>query len=477
MARTPLAQHLLRLCSLALDSDPQPLGAPAADRRAHAFSRREFLGRAGKIGLGALAGGALLEGKAFAAKTSLDFPIAIVGAGLAGLTCAYRLKRHGIRATLYEAAGDLGGRCQTRRNAFADHQIAERGGEFIDSGHADIRRLAAALGLHFDNVKAAEKPGSEPFYLFGGSRYSAAQALADFRSILPKLKSDLRAADYPTLYHQHTPRGLEIDQMSINDWIEESVPGGLASTFGQLLNVAYTIEYGGECAQQSALNLLYLLGYSHQGRLELFGASDERFHLHGGNDRLVKHLAAELPGQIETGQALTAIAREGGGRYRLTFADATTVTANRVVLALPFSILRDRVDYSQAGFSPLKRTAIEQLGMGTNTKLHVQFTDRLWRKQGGNGDSYSDTGCQNTWDASRAQPGHAGLMVNFTGGVIGASFDQGSPESRAARFLGQIEGMYPGATARWNGKATLEYWTGNPWTLGSYSYWKVTLRS
>ena len=33
--------------------------------------------------------------------------------------------------------------------------------------------------------------------------------------------------------------------------------------------------------------------------------------------------------------------------------------------------------------------------------------------------------------------------------------------------------VLPGATAAWNGKATLDYWTGNPWTQGSYSYWKV----
>jgi len=32
-----------------------------------------------------------------------------------------------------------------------------------------------------------------------------------------------------------------------------------------------------------------------------------------------------------------------------------------------------RVDYSKAGFSQVKTTAIEQLGMGTNSKLHLQF--------------------------------------------------------------------------------------------------------
>jgi monoamine oxidase len=35
--------------------------------------------------------------------------IVIVGAGLAGLTCAYRLKQAGIPATIYEATDRVGG--------------------------------------------------------------------------------------------------------------------------------------------------------------------------------------------------------------------------------------------------------------------------------------------------------------------------------------------------------------------------------
>ena len=50
--------------------------------------------------------------------------------------------------------------------------------------------------------------------------------------------------------------------MSIIDWIEESVPGGIGSKLGQLLDVAYNIEYGAESSRQSSLNLIYLLGYA-----------------------------------------------------------------------------------------------------------------------------------------------------------------------------------------------------------------------
>jgi monoamine oxidase len=168
--------------------------------------------------------------------------------------------------------------------------------------------------------------------------------------------------------------------------------------------------------------------------------------------------------------------RQGAGTVTLTFRQGkrtTTQTADKVVLALPFSILRSSVDFSGAGFKPLKQTAIRELGMGTNAKLHVQFTDRHWQGLGCNGETFADRGYQNTWEESRAQAGRSGILVNYTGGSVGASFGSGSPASRARQFLAQLEPVLPGITAKWNGRATVDFWLGNPWTKGSYSFWKV----
>ena len=79
--------------------------------------------------------------------------------------------------------------------------------------------------------------------------------------------------------------------MSIVDWIEETFEAGCSSRIGQFLDVAYNIEYGAESAEQSALNLLYLLGYRGQGQFRLFGASDEKYHVAGGNDQITDRLA------------------------------------------------------------------------------------------------------------------------------------------------------------------------------------------
>ena len=187
-------------------------------------------------------------------------------------------------------------------------------------------------------------------------------------------------------------------------------------------------------------------------------------------------MAAALSGQITTGSELVGIRHTAAGRWELTFRQGSsmrTVTADRVVLALPFSILRDSVDYRRAGFEERKVTAIEEMGMGTNSKLHVQFSRRHWNGLGSNGETFSDTGYQNSWEVSRAQPGTAGILVNYTGGNIGASFGSGTPTTRAQQFLTQIEPVLPGLSQHWNGKATIDFWPVYEWTRGSYSYWKV----
>jgi monoamine oxidase len=433
-----------------------------------ALTRRQLIGAAGAA---ALSAGAWTP----RARAASPPRVVVVGAGLAGLTCAYRLKQAGVVAAVHEASDRLGGRCWSIRGAFAPGLIGEHGGEFIDTGHIEIRQLCKELSLPLDNLIQAETNGTEPLYFFDRRPYTYAEASEDFNGVYQKLHQDVSAASYPTTYRISTERGRELDAMTILEWIEESVPGGTASRFGQLLDVAYNIEFGAECSDQSALNLLYLLGYIGQGKLRLFGPSNEKYHVRGGNDQIAEALAAALPGPITRGSELVAIRQTPAGAYALTFDQGGTtipVTADRVVLALPFSIMRRSVDWSRAGFGPEKSRAIRELGMGTNSKLHVGFRTRHWRALGCTGDTYSDTGYQASWEVSRAQPGTAGLLVDYTGGRIGDSFGSGTPATRAARFLGQLEPVLPGVSDQWDGTATVDYWAAYPWTLGSYSYYR-----
>jgi monoamine oxidase len=458
MARTPLAGTLEQLAAQA------SMDAGTAPRP----TRRQLL--AGTAGIAAAAA----AGRFTPAARAADSPrIVVVGAGLAGLSCAYRLKQAGYTAQVYEASDRIGGRCWSDRTSFANGQVVEHGGELIDQGHTAIRQLAQQLGLKLDNLLSAERNGTEPFYYFDGEPYSYAEATDDLKGIWQQLHADVSAASYPTLYNLSTERGRELDNMSIARYIDTYVPGGRSSKLGQLLDVAYNIEYGGETTEQSSLNMLYLLAYSGQGQLRIFGPSNEKYHVVGGNDQITARMASALQGQITMGAELVSIRRNSDGTWGLSFRGAKPATADRVVIAIPFSILRSSVDISKAGFSPRKLTAIDEMGMGTNSKLHVQFTSRHWESLGCNGDTFADTGYQNTWDVTRAQGGASGILVDYTGGTIGASFDTGTPSSRAEQFLGQLEPVLPGISARWNGRATVDYWTGYRWTKGSYSYWKV----
>jgi monoamine oxidase len=463
MTRTPLTEQVRRA---AADAAPE-----------QELTRKEFVRYAGALGVAATAAGRWLPEASGATAPR----IAVVGAGLAGLSAAYRLRQAGYTTTVYEASDRVGGRCWTLRQAangrpWADGQIAEHGGELIDQGHAAVRGLAQELGLKLTNLLASEANGTEQLSYFDGKPYTYAEATDDLKQVWQKIHADVSAASYPTLWNLNTQRGIELDNMSIADWVNESVPGGMSSRLGQLLDVAYTIEYGADSAAQSSLNLIYLLGYRGQGQLRIFGESNEKYHVVGGNDQLAAGMEARLAaGQVQRGTELVAIAKNGAGFDLWLSRGGSTfmATFDKVVLALPFSILRSSVDYSKAGFEPRKVTAIEEQGMGTNSKLHLQFVNRHWASLGSNGETFSDRGYQNTWEVSRGQAGASGILVDYTGGAVGSSFGSGSLAQRAQKFLAQIEPVLPGITTKWNGKAFVDFWPGYRWTKGSYSYWKV----
>src|SRR5205807_7344707 len=106
----------------------------------------------------------------------------------------------------------------------------------------------------------------------------------------------------------YTTRGYQLDHMSIVDWLNETVPnGGANAKLGQLLDIAYNIEFGAETNVQSALNLIYLLGFSGQGQLNIFGPSNEKYHVTGGNDQVPTKPGQLLGSQGTTGPELPAI--------------------------------------------------------------------------------------------------------------------------------------------------------------------------
>jgi monoamine oxidase len=460
MARTPLLDGLQRLAAQAAAPEPPTT------------TRRTFLARSGVLAAGAAAAGwPVRSARAAAAQPR----IVVIGAGLAGLTATYRLQQAGFAPQLYEASDRAGGRCWSIRGVFADGQVAEHGGELIDNGHLAMKHLVQELGLDLDNLATGEQNGTEPIGFFEGVPYTWAQASADLQAFWQQLHKDTVAAGYPTTYHSSTPRGRELDAMSLADYLAAYCPGGARSRLARLLDVAYNIEYGAETSQQSSLNLLYLLGYQGPGNLRIFGKSNEKYHVRGGNDQVAQGLATRVGSALAFGAELTAIARNADGTHTLAIRQGgrtRQVVADRTILALPFSLLRS-VDFSKASFGVQKTQAIRELGMGTNAKLHLGFSRRVWREQGLTGETYADRGYQSTWEVSRAQPGASGILVDYTGGVAGTTFSSGSATTLAQRFLAQIRPVIDGIGDAWDGRAVVDPWVSYPWTKGSYSYWKV----
>jgi monoamine oxidase len=495
MARTPL---LSRFQELFEDFDEaersgRTVESVQEERRHMRLTRRDFL-KVGGAAVGAAAFSGPIAALAATARRSVQQQgqIAIIGGGIAGLNAALTLQDAGISSTVYEASGRVGGRMHSDTTSWLNGQTSEDCGELIDTKHKTILGLTTRFKLPTVDLLAAQPNQSTETDFFGGQYYTSAEANNDFKPVWNAVKRDLTAARFPALYNSFTPAAQALDNMSLYQWIETRVPGGHTSNMGQLLDVAYNIEYGNITTEQSSLNLVYLLGFQPQpGDFRIFGASDERYHIVGGNERLPQAIAAALaPGTVQLNTALTGIVHIDN-RYTLTLKSrgvTSTKTFDRVIVAIPFSVLRNILGsssgaYTAAGFTSLKQTAIQQLGYGKNCKLQLQFDSRYWNTEGpwgiGNGLTYSDTGYQNTWEVTRAQDGTTGILVDYTGGGVPLASFTGDPTNPkivnefAQKFLSQIEPVFPGISKLWNGRATLDVPLNDPFLLGSYSYWKV----
>ena len=409
-------------------------------------------------------------GRAPGAAAARDASVVVIGAGLAGLACVYRLHRHGIAATLYEAQERIGGRCFSIRGFFDAGQTAEHGGQYIDSRHCHIRSLAKELRIPLvDKFEQSFPAGSlDPIWLGGGLR-DMADVFADFDAFIRRLRADYRRVGR-YFYNQAGPEAVEFDQMTMTEWFEANLPGGAGSLLGLALGTFMQSFFGLEPDAMSAINLFEAFVIPYPG-------ADERFRIAGGNDMIVQGLQHALPPQaIVTGHGLEAAWTRGDGRVGLRFSGvANDVVADRVVFALPFTVLRD-LDLSGLALSSRKCRAIAELAMGTNAKLNLQL-DRSFAALDWTGSFPSDEPHYVTWDTTYGQtspaPGTPVLTV-YNGGNEGASYPTDMAHAPAspsvvADVLANLERGVPGVTAAWNGLAFLDSWVDDPWARGSYA--------
>ncbi len=461
-------------------------GAPVAEvlgADAAGPTRRELL-----VGVGGLAGSAVLAGNpgVALARRAAGSParprIAIVGAGLAGLRCAHMLwtqsPGHPVATTLYEAhPARAGGRCWTLRDFFSGGLITEHGGSFLNTNQTAVRALATRLGLKQEVVDGGDLPTGEEVFFIGGRLYTYAEANADWHDVgFPAFRAAAKQLQ--------TPAGAaRLDRMSVPEWLDSSGIGS-GSRFGRLMLANTVTENGGDPGDQSAQDLIYLLTGNPRSSLQPLPGDDERFHIVGGNDQLVSGMIARLPpGTLRHDHALVAIRQQTDRRVRLVFdvsGQSVQETADLVVLALPFSTLRD-VELTHSGLSHKKRHVIRTMGMGTNAKIHLELHRKTWPALGYSGATYGDwdrLACG--WDdvvqlGPKASPA---LYLAFPGGRVGRSgltgTAHGSAPARDVRWaLGELEHVFPGTTDAYTGRAYEDHWARDPWVRGAYSYYRV----
>jgi monoamine oxidase len=191
------------------------------------------------------------------------------------------------------------------------------------------------------------------------------------------------------------------------------------------------------------------------------------YHIVGGNDRLIEHLARDASAEIQLRHVVRTIERRGenvrvgiegpNGRVARAIADY-------VVLAIPAALLT-AVRFSPA-LPPMQQQALMTLATGPATKAILRFTRPWWRKTSKPRAYGTNLAIGAVWDAGEAQAG-AALLTLLAGGRASAGLQQLLGTGGASGLVTQL---------RWLGRASeipqvhAATWEHDPWARGAYAY-------
>lgn len=466
--KTPLFSSLRQALHLARHAQQHPELSTddiLTEWQARQISRRQFLrstGRAGMVfGAGALLGNGLLPLLTGRGKPN----IAVVGAGLGGLSAGYYLRRKGVLATVFEADKRVGGRVKSARIFGGGQLNTEIGAEFIDTSHVDMLHLANLLqldGAHLMDVDQDTFGVRDAFYI-EGRHYTLNEVITEFAAAYPKIEADRK--------RMNGRHAAEYDRMSMAEYIG-NLP--VSPWVKKMLDAAFIGENGLETAEQSAAILVDILEIRDGKEFLPFGDSDERFKVIGGNEQIPQGLASILREQIRYEHRLVKVRENANHSITLFFNEnGTTREANfdAVILSVPFSVLRD-VEFDM-DLPPVKQRVIRELGYGTNAKFILETHDRPWRTAGYRGFLFNER-VSNGWDCSQMQLNNAGAgaFTVFYGGKRGLEAKKGTDKEQLDYVLPVLEGVFPGTRNSLTGKSEIAAWPSNPFVKASYSCFK-----
>jgi monoamine oxidase len=379
--------------------------------RARGVSRRQLVGGA------AVGGAGLVLPRAAGADSSerrhgRRADVAIVGAGLAGLTAARELSARGVKVLVLEARERVGGRCFSRPLGGAATDVANTGATFVGPTQDRILALIAELGLRtFPTFNTGKN-----VLFFSGRRalYEGAippvtpAALAEAIRAIIALNG--MAREVPLDAPQSAPRAAEWDGQTFETWKLANT----ATAEGRAL-----LELGIEAifsVQSRDLSLLYVLHYIHAaGSLEILintagGAQESR--VEGGTQLIAERIADQLGRRVILDAPVRRIVQRN--RRVEVESDDLSVKASRVVVAIP-PTLAGRIIY-EPSLPALRDQLTQRLPMGSLVKTFGVYDTAFWRTQDLTGQVTSDTGpVKVTFDAS-PRSGRPGVLMGFVDG-------------------------------------------------------------
>lgn len=280
--------------------------------------------------------------------------IAVIGAGLSGLTVAFRLKEKGFDAQVYEARHRVGGRVLTVN---VTGYPSELGGENILNGKDAAHTLALIDQLHL-KVDAEKRPFNIEYWENGEQNN-----FTDF----------LRQSPFPSTIKSRLEEIASRSKNMLEVLLELFPNRGLA------FNVCSALLSGYEGAPPEHLSVFYIETLYHVLMGGLSSAHPhisveetiyDRMSVTGGNSLLAEKLADQLEGCIHLDHALAEVAKDNAGAYLICFRNGRKIIADILILSMPCPVYRDVFMTEDAMPSAIKR-GIESVQYAPPAKILV----------------------------------------------------------------------------------------------------------
>jgi monoamine oxidase len=414
--------------------------------------------------------------------------VAILGGGIAGLNCANNLLNSKLSFRVFEATKRLGGRILTHYNDSLGLQISpEFGADFIDSNHEDMLKLAKEFNIETIDLEKEQldKQLLKDIYFFENRSISEEEIIQEFNKVAEKISIDTDSLGE----NYDTPEAVNLDNTSLNVYIDSL---NCQKWMKDILTAAFTAEFGLDCSEQSSLNLLDMIDTDTSQGFKVFGESDEKYRLKGGNSKIIEGLVKKIgENKIEKNYEVKEIIEKEDGYYEIQFTNGKIVSSRFIVCTIPFTILR-KINLKLKNISPDKQKCINELGYGLNTKLVLGYNGKPWTEKPNSAMGYLfHKDILNGWDSSynKDENNTNAVYVCYFGGQFSQNLNNLSFKNKLApsshlwktelpnnivnSFVDELDIVFENSKEMFLDKHVFVNWIDYPYTRGSYSCYKT----